>query len=51
MGLSLTEATAITIGGPRITGINSVRLVSTDNNTSSTGDLFNNEMPVLKLSY
>jgi hypothetical protein len=51
MGLSLTEATAITIGGPRITGINSLRLVSKDNNTSTTGDLFNNEMPVLRLDY
>lgn len=51
MGLSLTEATAITIGAPRITGIASTRLVSEANNTSATGVLFNNEMPVLRLTY
>lgn len=50
-GMNFSEATAITIGGPRITGINSFRLVSRDNNTSSTGEKFNNEMPVLKLVY
>jgi hypothetical protein len=50
-GMNFAEATAITIGGPRITGINSFRLVSKDNNTSSTGEKFNNEMPVLKLVY
>ena len=50
-GLSFSEATAVTIGGPKITGINSARLVSKDNNTSAVGEKFNNEMPVLKLIY